>query len=82
VCEAPLSIPHSGEPFRTQNDVVGAWRRFVVDHRVWYGDYGGVARVEMRARRRPGATVVVLAFYALGEASHDLEVERFTKALE
>jgi hypothetical protein len=83
VCEAPLSIPHGGEPFHTRSDAVGAWKRLVLDVPLWYGDYGGVARVEMRARRRPGATVVLMAFYsAAGEGSRDRELERFTKALE
>jgi hypothetical protein len=71
------------QPVDTRSDDLGAWKRFVVDVHVWYGDYGGVARVEMRAHRRPGATVVVMAFYALdSRSSRDADVERFTRALE
>jgi hypothetical protein len=78
-----LSIPSGNKPFDTTSDSVGAWRRFAVDLHVWYGDYGGVAHVELRGHRRPGATVVVVAFYALEQGrTRDVEVERFTKALE
>jgi hypothetical protein len=71
------------QPIDTRTDEVGAWKRVVVDVHVWYGDYGGIARVEMRAHRRPGATVVVMAFYAVDQRrTRDLEVERFTSALE
>jgi hypothetical protein len=84
-CEPPNApfVARVTQPVDTRSDDLGAWKRFVVDVHVWYGDYGGVARVEMRAHRRPGATVVVMAFYALdSRSSRDADVERFTRALE
>jgi hypothetical protein len=71
------------QPLDPTSDSVGVWKRFVVRLRLWYGDYGGTARVEIRAHRRPGVTVVLTAFFAEDEhRSHEMELEKLTTALE
>jgi hypothetical protein len=78
VCD-PGQRPASATPIETKTDTIGVWQRTVVSVRVWYGDYGGIAHVEMRAHRRAGVTLVLVAF---NEAPHSAELDRIAKSLE
>jgi len=83
-CETPSPVPARGSPpFETRSDSVGEWKRFVIRVPLWYGDYGGTASVEIRAHRRPHATVVLMAFYdEEGRRSRDAELKKLARALE
>lgn len=58
----------------------GAWRRTAVSAQLWYGDYGGTARVDLRFRRKGEGTIVVAFFYE--GAPREDEPRRMTDAID
>jgi len=58
----------------------GGWRRTAVSAQLWYGDYGGTARVDLRFRRVGEGTIVVAFFYE--GAPREDEPRRVTDAID